>query len=65
MTAIDLVVGVVLFVVLAVLLGGFVLVIRLSWWLMHAPSRPAPPFPPLRPPPDDWDDEEYVARHHH
>jgi hypothetical protein len=34
-----------------------------SWRVAFGPRLPLPPRPPA--PPDDWDDEEYTARHHH
>jgi hypothetical protein len=53
----------ILFVVLAVVLGTGVLLMAFFWRLAFGPRRPLPPRPPA--PPDDWDDEEYSARHHH
>jgi hypothetical protein len=54
---------VILFVVLAAVIGAGVLVLMVSWRLAFGPRRPLPPRPPS--PPDDWDDEEYISRHHH
>jgi hypothetical protein len=66
MTVSDVIVGVVLLVVFIAFIGACLLVIRISLRLVVGPRRPAPPRrPPLRQPPDDWDDEEYVSRHHH
>jgi hypothetical protein len=53
----------ILFVVLAVVIGAGVLLVMISWRAAFAPRRPRTPRPPA--PPDDWDDEEYIARHHH
>lgn len=54
---------VILFVILAALLGTGFLLLAFFWRLAFGPRRPLPPGPPS--PPDDWDDEEYVSRHHH
>ena len=54
---------VLVFVVLAAVLAGGVLVLRVFWHMAFGPRRPMPPRTPS--PPDDWDDEEYIARHHH
>jgi len=54
---------VLLFVVLAVVLGTGLLVLTFFWRMAFGPRRPLPPRPPS--PPDDWDDEEYISRHHH
>jgi hypothetical protein len=51
------------FVVLAAVLGAGVLVLMFFWRMAFGPRRPMPPRPPS--PPDDWDDEEYISRHHH
>ena len=53
----------ILFVVLAAVIGAGVLVVTISWRAAFGPRRPRAPRPPA--PPDDWDDEEYIARHHH
>jgi hypothetical protein len=53
----------ILFVVLAAVLGAGVLMLAFFWRLAFGPRRPLPPRPPT--PPDDWDDEEYISRHHH
>lgn len=70
MSAVDVGVFVVLFLVFALWIGACLLLMRASWRLMvgrrrPATGRPQQRRPPLRPPPDDWDDEEYIARHHH
>ncbi len=54
---------VLLFGILAVVLGAGVLVLMVFWRMAFGPRRPMPPRPPS--PPDDWDDEEYISRHHH
>ncbi|HEV7624108.1 MAG TPA: hypothetical protein VGO26_08235 [Amnibacterium sp.] len=54
---------VLLFVVLAAVLSAGVLLLTACWRLAFGPHRPLVPRPPA--PPDDWDDEEYSARHHH
>lgn len=54
---------VILFVILAALLGIGFLVLAFFWRLAFGPRGPLPPRPPS--PPDDWDDEEYISRHHH
>jgi hypothetical protein len=54
---------VIFFVALAAVLGVGVLVLTFFWRLAFGPHRPLPPRPPS--PPDDWDDEEYISRHHH
>ena len=52
-------------VVLVAFIGVCLLVLRASWRLLDRARRSAPPRPRLPPPPDDWDDVEYSARHHH
>jgi hypothetical protein len=60
----DVVAFVVLLVVLAVVIGGCLLLLRIGMRLVATPSRAAPRVPGSAPP-EDWDDEEYSARHHH
>ena len=52
-----------LFVVLAAVCAVGVFVLMVFWRIAFGPRRPLPPRPPS--PPDDWDDEEYISRHHH
>jgi hypothetical protein len=48
-------------VILGAMLTGAVLVVRVVLTTLNAPRSPGG-----RPsPPDDWDDEEYISRHHH
>ena len=54
---------VVVLAVLALVFGAAFLVLRFLWLLATTSRLPAPPRAPS--PPDDWDDEEYIARHHH
>ncbi len=54
---------VIVFVVLAAVLGTGFLLLAFFWRLAFGLRRPLPPRPPS--PPDDWDDEEYISRHHH
>jgi hypothetical protein len=64
MSVTDVVAFVVLFAVFAVVIGGCLLLLRVSLRLLALP-RPATPGMRRQTPPDDWDDEEYSARHHH
>lgn len=66
MGAAEVVAFVIVFLVLAAGFTLFVLCIQFGFRLFFGPHRPAPPRP-IRPPspPDDWDDEEYISRHHH
>ncbi len=54
---------VLLFAILAAVFTVGVLVLMVFWRMAFGPRRPIVPRPPS--PPDDWDDEEYIARHHH
>jgi hypothetical protein len=54
---------VIFFGILATVIAGGVLVLMVLWRLAFVPRRPMSPRLPS--PPDDWDDEEYIARHHH
>jgi hypothetical protein len=65
MDATDVVAGVLLLGVFVVLITACLLVLRQSLRLLQGPRTPRPPLQHLRRPPDDWDDEEYTARHHH
>jgi len=59
----EVIADVLFFGILAAVLAGGVLVLRVFWRLAFGPRRPMPPRPPSAP--DDWDDEEYISRNHH